>query len=265
MLQFGDSGTESDNEDNDASTLPFPKPLARESFLTPEFDAAAFLSNLSTRFQTLEDLQTELRELSQSLNKELVDLVNDNYQDFLTLGGTLRGGDEKVEDIRVGLLGFQRDVAGLKSKLDARRGEVRALLEEKRSVMKEAEKGRVLLDIAERLNDLEEQLGLAKPTNGITNGIIGEDHEALMSDDSEDEEEDEGVSARTKQRVEQYLIMKLLMGKHDPGHPFVKSQQNRVNEVKATLLLDLDTLSKQADTEQGRQALLQLRRTVGEH
>lgn len=87
----------------------------------------------------------------------------------------------------------------------------------------------------------------------------------MMSDDSEDEEEDEGVSARTKQRVEQYLIMKLLMGKHDPGHPFVKSQQNRVNEVKATLLLDLDTLSKQADTEQGRQALLQLRRTVGEH
>jgi hypothetical protein len=265
LLQFGDSGTESDNEDNDASTLPFPKPLARESFLTDEFDAAEFLSNLSARFQTLEDLQTELRELSQSLNKELVDLVNDNYQDFLTLGATLRGGDEKVEDIRVGLLGFQRDVAGLKSKLDTRREQVDVLLEEKKNVMKDAEKGRMLLEIAERLHDLEEQLGLAKPTNGIANGRSDDDHEASISDDSEDEEEDEaGISARTKRRVEQYLIMKLLIGKHDPGHPFLKSQQNRVNEVKATLFLDLDTLSKQAQTEQGRQAFLQLRRTVGE-
>jgi hypothetical protein len=239
--------------------------LTRESFLTPDFDAAEFLSNLSTRFQTLEDLQTELRELSQLLNKELVDLVNDNYQDFLTLGGTLRGGDDKVEDIRVGLIGFQRDVAGLKSKLDARREEVRALLEEKRSVMKEAEKGRMLLDIAERLNELEEQLGLANLMNGNTNGVADEAHEATMSDDSEDEEDDAGISSRTKRMVEQYLILKFLIGKHDPGHPFLKSLQDRVNKVKATLLLDLDTLSKQAQTEQGRQACLQLRRTVGEH
>lgn len=203
--------------------------------------------------------------MSQSLNKELVDLVNDNYQDFLTLGGTLRGGDEKVEDIRVGLLGFQRDIAGLKSKLDTRRDEVRALLEEKRDVMKEAEKGRMLLEIAERLEDLEERLGLAMPKSGLTNGMIDANHEATISDESEDEEEDEaGVSARTKKRVEQYLIMKLLIGKHDSGHPFLKSQQPRVNEIKATLLLDLDTLSKQAPTEQGRQAFLQLRRTVGE-
>jgi len=141
--------------------------------LTPDFDAAAFLSNLSTRFQTLEDLQTELRELSQSLNKELVDLVNDNYQDFLTLGRTLRGGDEKVEDIRVGLLVFQRDVAGLKVKLDTRRETVQAMLNEKRIVMTEIEKGRLLLDIAGRLEALERQLGLAKAADGVANGTSG--------------------------------------------------------------------------------------------
>lgn len=234
--------------------------------MIPDFDAAEFLSNLSTRFQTLEDLQTELRELSQSLNKELVDLVNDNYQDFLTLGGTLRGGDEKVEDIRVGLLGFQRDISGLKAKLDTRREEMRALLVEKKSIMKEAENGRTLLELAERLDDLEEQLGLTKISSNVTNGMTGEDHEAFTSNDSEDEEEDEGgVSVRTRRRIEQFLVMKLLMGKHEAGHPFLVSQQKRVDQVKATLLLDIDTLSKQAQTEQGRQALLQLRRTVGEH
>lgn len=235
--------------------------------MTPEFDAAEFLSNLSTRFQTLEDLQTELRELSQSLNKELVDLVNDNYQDFLTLGGTLRGGDEKVEDIRVGLLGFQSDIAGLKSKLDARRGEVQALLDDKRTVIKEAEKGRVILEIAERLEELEELLGLPKPINGgISKATNGDDHEETLSSDSEDDaDEDGGVSIRTNRRVEQYLILRVLMGKHDLEHPFLRSQEARVDQVKATLLLDLDTLSKQAQSAQARQDLLQLRRTVGEH
>ena len=234
--------------------------------MTPEFDAADFLSNLATRFQTLEDLQTELRELSQSLNKELVDLVNDNYQDFLTLGGTLRGGDEKAEDIRVGLLGFQRDVTGLKARLDVRREEVRASLEEKRKTMIEMEKGRVLLEIAERLGDLEEQLGLAQPQIGLTGSTNGDNHDDTLSSDSEGYNDDDvGVSTRTKRRVEKYLILRLLMGKHDSAHPFLKLQQDRVDLVKATLLLDLDALSRQAQSPQTRQDLLQLRRTVGEH
>ena len=233
--------------------------------MTPEFDAADFLSNLSTRFQTLEDLQTELQELSQSLNKELVDLVNDNYQDFLTLGETLRGGDEKVEDIRVGLLGFQRDIAGLKAKLDIRREEVRTLLAEKRNTMNEIEKGRVLLEIAERLGDLEAQLGLAQTSNGVTNGTRSDDPEDTMSSDSDDDTDDDaGVSTRTKRRVEKYLILRLLMGKYDPEHPFLKSQQDRIDQVKATMLLDLDALNKQATSAQARQDLLQLLRAVGE-
>lgn len=234
--------------------------------MTPDFDAAAFLSNLSTRFQTLEDLQTELRELSQSLNKELVDLVNDNYQDFLTLGRTLRGGDEKVEDIRIGLLVFQRDVAGLKVKLDTRRETVQAMLNEKRIVMTEIEKGRLLLDIAGRLEALERQLGLAKAADGVANGTSGEDRQEMLSSDSEDDADDAGgVSTRTKRRVEQYLIMRLLMGKYDSGHPFLQSQQERVDKAKVTMLTDLDALSKQAQSAQVRQDLLHLRRVVGEH
>jgi hypothetical protein len=49
-----------------------------------------------------------LRSRSQLLNKELLDLVNSNYQDFLNLGNSLHGGEEKVEEVRIGLLGFRK-------------------------------------------------------------------------------------------------------------------------------------------------------------
>jgi len=88
----------------------------------------------------------------------------------------------------------------------------------------------------------------------------------MLSSDSEDDADDAGgVSTRTKRRVEQYLIMRLLMGKYDSGHPFLQSQQERVDKAKVTMLTDLDALSKQAQSAQVRQDLLHLRRVVGEH
>ena len=32
--------------------------------------------------------------------------MNANYEDFLGLGGQLKGGEERVEEVRLGVLGF---------------------------------------------------------------------------------------------------------------------------------------------------------------
>lgn len=149
ISQFGDSDESGSDFDEDTSGLPFPKPLSRSSFLAPDFDPATFLSSLTNRHQTLEDLRLELRDLSQTLNKELLDLVNENYQDFLSLGSVLKGGEEKVEEVRVGLLGFQRDVAAIQAKVEARRKEVESLLQEKKRYRMKANIAKALLDIAE--------------------------------------------------------------------------------------------------------------------
>ena len=74
--QFGDdSGSEFD--DNDYG-LPFPKPLDHSAVLERDLDPSCLFADLFDRHQTLEDLRNELRELSQTLSKELLDLVNDN-------------------------------------------------------------------------------------------------------------------------------------------------------------------------------------------
>lgn len=286
FTQFGasDSGSDLSDTDNDASSLPFPKPIDRSAFLAPDFDATSFLSSLSHRFQTLEDLQSELRELSQTLNKELVDLVNDNYEDFLSLGGTLSGGEEKIEEIRVGLLGFQRDVKSVRDRVDERREDVKDLLQKKRGLRQETGVGRALLEVAERLDDLEEKMGLAKhrqlPSVTALEAQKADGQEAgnwsdewidtTIMDSSDDEDydndntanDDGRIAPRLKRHTEQFLIIKHLAGRHSPQHPFILAQDTRLRKIQELLLSDLENAVKREPDIKFKQKLLQIRAAV---
>lgn len=109
-------GSDSDSDNDNADSLPFPAPLPREAFSTDidaPFSPTAFLATLRHRHQTLEDLRAELRTRSKDLEKELVELVNRDYVDFVGLGSSLSGGDGRVEDLKMGLWGFKRDIEGV--------------------------------------------------------------------------------------------------------------------------------------------------------
>jgi len=254
---FGNSDDSGSDGDATDSPLPFPKPLARSSFLTPEFDPTTLLSSLSDRFQTLEDLQNELRTLSQSLNKELLDLVNDNYQDFLSLGSTLSGGEEKVEEVRVGLLGFQRELSVIRSKVDARRDDVTKLLEEKRKLKQEIKLGRALVEIAERIEDLEGQLMIGeavkeKSRNGpVDTDMAGESEYDSFSEDSDDDEssaadgESRSTARKLERLVDQFMVAQVLIGRHDAKQAFVATQRARLRQIQNTLRMDINSAQKQ--------------------
>lgn len=257
--------------------MPFPKPLARSAFLASDFDPTTFLSSLSNRFQTLEDLQEELRTLSQSLNKELLDLVNDKYQDFLSLGSTLSGGEEKVEEVRLGLLGFQRELSLIMSRVDSRRSDVARLLDDKRKLKQEIKLGRGLLEIAERVEDLERHLMIGEDTrrrsqNGIPDGSTNEeaafDNFSEDSDDESSASEDQPHVRRLERLVEQYLVIRVLIRRHGVEHPFILALDERLHQIQITLRLDVEATLKQAqgvESERGdsiessSEGLLQLR------
>ncbi|KAK6375801.1 hypothetical protein LTS17_007623 [Exophiala oligosperma] len=271
--RFYFGGSDSGSDVDDDAPLPFPKPLDRSAFLTPDFDAATFLSGLSNRFQTLEDLQTELRELSQTLNKELVDLVNDNYQDFLSLGSTLSGGEERIEDIRLGLLGFQREVKAIRDKVDTRRNEVADLLKQKKALKQDTGIARSLLEIAERLEQLEEKLNItsirsANTTesngHGNANDAWSEGWTESMNYDSDDdyESDDKSIPPRLRRRVEEFLILKHLISRFSPHHPFILAQDSRTRKIQEILLSDLEAAIKQEPQVKFKQQMLQLRGAV---
>ncbi|EAT77194.2 oligomeric Golgi complex subunit 2 [Parastagonospora nodorum] len=249
-FQFGDSRSNSD-DDEDLDTLPYPAPLQRNDFLAPDFSPSTYLSTLSNRHQTLEDLRSELRSRSQLLSKELLDLVNSNYQDFLNLGNSLHGGEEKVEEVRVGLLGFRKEVDGLKRAVDEREQEVGALLGERRDVRVKIELGRRLIDYDARLRELEQDLDISSGANHVNNN---REDDVSDSEDDEDEDEDEddeddasyGVSlTKLRRNVMQYRLMQELEKSLD-NHPFVEAQTTRMAKVRSTLLLDLSTATQQA-------------------
>ncbi|KXL50609.1 hypothetical protein M433DRAFT_49408, partial [Acidomyces richmondensis BFW] len=222
-----------DSSDSEEDNLPYPPDLPRHSFLPPHFtDPQTCLSTLGTRHQTLEDLRAHLRSRHQYLSRELLDCVNAHYSDFLALGADLRGGGEKVEDVRVGVEAFRRDVKGLLEGVRGWEVEVRQLMEERKRIWAERELGRGLLGVGEELDGLEEDLGIS--------GTDEEEEEEEEEDVDEDEDNAKTTSFhRLEGHVQRFVLLKRAIERFGPEHPFLRALRPRVQAVRRTLLLDL--------------------------
>lgn len=252
-------------DDDDLDNLPYPTELPRNDFLPLDFNAQAYLSSLRNRHQTLEDLRSDLRQRSQLLNKELLDLVNGNYEEFLSLGEDLKGGEEKVESVRVGVLGFEREVEAIRRGLKVRLDEAGQLLQEKKDIKTEVMFGRRLLEIEERISELEYRLGLALDE--------GAGDELDLEDDADQSEttQDSGSQQETTVRIkglqgnaERFLVIAQLIDQAGRDHPFIQAQKPRLAEARRTLLLDLATALKQAKETRHTNDVLDLLVLYGE-
>lgn len=252
-----------DDYDDDEDDLPYPSELPRNDFLAPDFDAQTYLSTLRNRHQTLEDLRSDLRSRSQLLSSELVELVNGQYEAFLSLGGDLKGGEEKVEGVRVGVLGFEREVRNLWGSVKERELEVKRLLEEREIVRKDVVLGRGLLEVDERVRELESRMGLADREDE------GDDGEGDEDEDDEDGDVTgvhvEGPSLKRLQRhSRQYIQFERLIERLGPSHPFLIGLQPRIQEIRKTLLLDLAFGLRQAKAAQAPDAIISIVRMYGD-
>lgn len=273
-----------DREDLDAP-LPFPTALSRRDFLAPNFNAAEYLSSLfpgsvddnlattgagggvgaesllaglqSHRHQTLEDLRAELRERSSAISAELLELVNANYTSFLGLGDELKGGEERVEDVRVALLGFRRQVEEIQSRVRGRREDVQRVGGELRGIRAEVETGRKMLELDERVE--------------VLLGRLEEGKSEQDSSDDDDEEEEDGRSIEEvtftgssptllTDLAREYVAIDKLADLVGRDLPYVKKMEERISRCRNTLLLDLGASMKEArkSGEKGRDRVMKL-------
>ncbi|KAI0158017.1 oligomeric golgi complex component, COG2-domain-containing protein [Hypoxylon sp. FL1284] len=246
------SSSSSDSEDD--APLPFPTALPRTDFLAPDFDPAEYLSSLANRHQTLEDLRSDLRERSAAISTELLELVNSNYTSFLSLGDELKGGEERVEDVRVALLGFRRAVEEIKGRVRERGSGVAELNKDLTTVRSDIETGRKMMELDERVSALEARLAI---------GSTG--HDSDESDEDEDDEDElEGAvgssSAKLAQLADQYVTIDELANDIRRETPFVRKAEERLTRCRNTILLDLGTALKEAKKAnvKGRPKLLKL-------
>ncbi|KAK7544883.1 oligomeric golgi complex component, COG2-domain-containing protein [Phyllosticta citribraziliensis] len=270
-----------DSSSSDIDDLPYPLPLPRSPFTVPPstFSAPAYLSTLSQRHQTLSDLRSDLRARSQLIARELLDLVNGNYVDFLSLGQALQGGEERVEEVRVGVLGLRGALGDVGAVVKGREDEVAALVEERERTRRAAHVARALLEVEGRVAECEDALGVAQD-NVMGGGAWGKKNHNKMKrgesgaaaelsddgsdddDDDDDEEdyEDEDSDAddeqqdipgavslpRLRRLVRQYLSIRQLADHIGAEHPFLVAQEPRLIKIRNTLLLDLGAALKHA-------------------
>jgi conserved oligomeric Golgi complex subunit 2 len=232
------SSSSSDTEDDDPNALPFPTALPRSDFLASDFDAAAYLSSLSDRHQTLEDLRSDLRERSAAISAELLELVNANYTSFLSLGSELKGGEERVEDVRVGLLGFRRAVEEVKGRVGDRGRAVGELNGELVGVRRDIEAARRMLELDDKLEALEGRLA-----------VNGAEPDSDESEDDEAEDENDMVGSNTAKLASlarDYIAVEELADTIGRDAPVVKKMGDRATKCRSTILLDLGTALKEA-------------------
>lgn len=177
--------------------------------------------------------------------------MNNNYEEFLSLGSDLKGGEEKVEGVRVGLLGFEREVEGIRNVVAERVGEVSSLLEERKKVRRDVVLGRGLLEVERGIEELEERLGIKNDYAG--QGFDSED------DDGQSNGVDSSIPVRKLHRhTQQYLLLSRSIARLGSEHPFLQAQRSRMAELRRTLLLDLGAALKQAKAAKAQEATLAL-------
>ncbi len=255
----------SDSSD-DSSTdepLPFPTALVRNDFLVPDFQPAGYLSSLfpsdadttsAHRHQTLEDLRSELRERSTAISAELLELVNSNYTSFLELGSELKGGEERVEDVRVALMGFQRAIEDVKGRVTERRAEVAEVCRELGDTRREIEMGRRMLELDERVGMLERRLTVGSLPR-VEKEEPSEDTFDIDETEGEDDQEDEEEEAeryvgsspgKLMALARESVVVEHLADSVGRDMPFVTRIEERMTRCRNTILLDLNAATKEA-------------------
>ncbi|KAK1573230.1 oligomeric golgi complex component, COG2-domain-containing protein [Colletotrichum navitas] len=250
-LPSSSSSSSAAGDDDEDLPLPFPAALPRSDFLAPNFHPASYLSALPHRHQTLDDLKAELRDRSAAISAELLELVNGNYTAFLSLGNELRGGDERVENVRVAMLGFRRAVEEIKGRVRTRGEEVQGLSGELREVRRGIEVGRKMLELDERVAALEERLALTS-LPGKAAQDEEEDDWDTDGGDREDEEEGDARSlvgsspAKLAGFAQEFCIIEALADAIGREAQFVVKTEARITRCRNTILLDLATAMREA-------------------
>ena len=159
----------------------------------------------------------------------------------------MKGGEEKIEEVRLGLFSFEREVEGLKEKVNEKKKEVEGLVIERKAIREQVQLGRKLLDIGQRLQELEARLmidsdGEAAPAEDNEDSGAPSDSEV----DTEDEETGGIPTSRLRRHAQQYLYIAKSMDRIGLNHPFLSKQQGRMMRLRNTVLLDLGNALKES-------------------
>ncbi|EGN99740.1 hypothetical protein SERLA73DRAFT_72536 [Serpula lacrymans var. lacrymans S7.3] len=133
-------GTQASDDSHSDHDLPIYVPLSHDNpYLTAEpFDVDQFL--LSRSYTSLPDLRSELRDYLSTLKEELVQLINDDYEAFISLSTDLKGEGARMERLRLPLNSIKSEILEVRKSLQTIQDTTQEKLDERAKIREEKEK-----------------------------------------------------------------------------------------------------------------------------
>ncbi|KNZ72797.1 Conserved oligomeric Golgi complex subunit 2 [Termitomyces sp. J132] len=153
------------NNDLDVHDLPAFVPLSHDNAFLADLDFKVEEFLLSRSNNSLPELRSELREYLSQLKEELVKLINDDYEAFISLSTDLKDEGDRLVRIQSPLADLKLQILQSRTELQAIQNAIREKLE-KRAVLRE-EKAllHLLLKLSDSVTRLETLLLITPPDN----------------------------------------------------------------------------------------------------
>ncbi|KAF7428648.1 hypothetical protein PC9H_007875 [Pleurotus ostreatus] len=227
---------ESSQQDFSDHDLPAFVPLVHGNQLlaAEEFNVEEFL--LSRTYTSLPDLRSELRDYLATLKDELVKLINDDYEAFISLSTDLKDEGARLEKLKYPLDGLKEQILASKDELSVLQGAIQEKLKRRATLREEKALLHLLLKISESITRLESLLLIFQPSDGEDSAM----RPAFTSQIEGDR--NQGARAKHLSRVASEYIQLLYHTSKARAEKctFVEEIQWRLDRIQSTLSSDLD-------------------------
>lgn len=143
---------------NESEDFPYPTTISRQDFQNDNqkdnFNVDEFLYK-NHRFTSIDILIKDLTNLSKSLNQDLLDLVNNDYNDFIELGKSINGGLDLINNIKIDLKKFNFELNETKATFTNSSTIIKNGLIEKKKLINLKTKIKLLLLLNDQINNFE--------------------------------------------------------------------------------------------------------------
>ncbi|THU95639.1 COG complex component [Dendrothele bispora CBS 962.96] len=230
--------------------LPTYIPLSHDNpYLTGDsFDVEEFLLSRS-HTTSLQELRIELRDYLATLKEELVKLINDDYEAFISLSTDLKGEGVRLQKLKSPLEGLKTEISLSKAELCALQDEIQEKLRKRGIIREEKFQAllQLLLKIAESVTRLESLLLISSPnqddidSNELERFRMGT---TLAITEVSSDDRSRGSKAKHLSRVaSEYTQLLYHTSKASKEKcAYVNEIQWRIDRIQSTLSSDLDHL-----------------------
>ncbi|KAF8556364.1 COG complex component [Imleria badia] len=218
--------------------LPIYVPLSHDNeFLASEaFNVENFL--LSRSYTSLPELRVELREYLSSLKEELVLLINDDYEDFISLSTDLRGEGTRMSRLKAPLNSLREQIQLSRQSLQNIQDAIQAKLDARSKLRDEKALLHHLLKISESVTRLESLLLISKP-NHVE---IPPSHLSGASEVGSGKTRGSRGKHLSRVATEYTQLLYLVSKAHAEKCAYVEEIQWSIDRIRDTLTSDLDHL-----------------------